>query len=113
MLVNEGTTILKFFLYIDKAEQKRRLEERLTEKAKQWKFNPADLKERARWRDYMRAYEDALSATNTAFAPWYIIPANRKWYRNLLVSQILVECLKSLKMAYPKPIAGLDKMVID
>jgi PPK2 family polyphosphate:nucleotide phosphotransferase len=113
MLVNEGTTILKFFLHIDKAEQKRRLEERLAEKEKHWKFNPADLKERARWRDYVRAYEDALSATNTAAASWYIIPANRKWYRNLLVSRILVECLKSLKMAYPKPAPGLEHMVVD
>jgi polyphosphate kinase 2 (PPK2 family) len=112
MLVNEGTTILKFFLHIDKAEQKRRLEERLVEKDKQWKFNPGDLKERARWRDYMRAYEDALSATNTAAAPWYIIPANRKWYRNLLISRILVECLKGLKMAYPKPAPGLEHLAV-
>lgn len=113
MLVNEGTTILKFFLHIDKAEQKRRLEERLVEKDKQWKFNPGDLKERVRWRDYMRAYEDALSATNTAAAPWYVIPANRKWYRNLLISRILVECLKDLKMAYPKPAPGLGRLVVD
>lgn len=113
MLVNEGTTMLKFFLHIDKAEQKRRLEERLAEKDKHWKFNPADLKERARWRDYTRAYEDALSATNTTLAPWYIIPANRKWYRNFLVSQILVECLKGLKMAYPKPAPGLERVVVD
>jgi PPK2 family polyphosphate:nucleotide phosphotransferase len=112
MLANEGTTILKFFLHIDKREQKRRLEERLAEKSKHWKFNPADLKERALWQEYMRAYEDALSATNTACAPWYIIPANRKWYRNYLISQILVESLKSLKMAYPKPAPGLDSLVV-
>ncbi|HSW39853.1 MAG TPA: polyphosphate kinase 2 family protein, partial [Acidobacteriota bacterium] len=103
----------KFFLYIDKAEQKRRLEERLADKTKQWKFNPADLKERARWSDYVAAYEDALSATSTAAVPWHIIPANRKWYRNLIVSQIVVECLKNLKMAYPKPAPGLEHMVVD
>jgi PPK2 family polyphosphate:nucleotide phosphotransferase len=113
MLVNEGTTVLKFFLHIDKAEQKKRLQERLADKTKQWKFNPADLKERARWRDYTRAYEDALSATNTAAAPWHIIPANRKWYRNFLISHILVECLKDLKMAYPKPAPGLEQVVVD
>lgn len=113
LLVNEGTTILKFYLHIDKAEQKKRLEERLASRDKQWKFNPGDLKERARWKDYMRAYEDALTATSTEIAPWYIIPANRKWYRNLLVSQILVECLKGLKMEYPQPAPGLENLVIE
>lgn len=113
LLVNEGTTILKFYLHIGKDEQKRRLQERLVDKEKQWKFNPGDLKERARWDDYMRAYEDALTATSTEFAPWYIIPANHKWYRNLLVSQILVECLKDLKMEYPKPAPGLENVIID
>jgi PPK2 family polyphosphate:nucleotide phosphotransferase len=112
-LVDEGTTILKFFLHIDKAEQKKRLEARLADKTKIWKFNPEDLKERARWRDYIRAYEDALTETNTADAPWYIIPANRKWYRNFLISQILVECLKDLKMAYPKPAPALEHVVVD
>jgi PPK2 family polyphosphate:nucleotide phosphotransferase len=112
-LWNEGTTILKFFLHIDKAEQKKRLAERLDEKAKHWKFNMVDLKERALWDDYMRAYEDALSATSTRSAPWYIIPANRKWYRNYVISKILVESLKDLKMAYPKAAPGLDKLVID
>jgi PPK2 family polyphosphate:nucleotide phosphotransferase len=112
-LHEEGTTILKFYLNIDKAEQKKRLDERLAEKDKHWKFNIADLKERALWQDYMRAYEDALSATSTAWAPWYIIPANRKWYRNLVISKILVDSLKDLKMAYPKPAPGLDKIVIE
>ncbi|MCX7840552.1 MAG: polyphosphate kinase 2 family protein, partial [Anaerolineae bacterium] len=113
LLANEGTTILKFYLHIDKDEQKKRLQERLTDKEKQWKFNPTDLKERARWDDYMRAYEDALTATSTEFAPWYIIPSNRKWYRNLLVSRILVRCLNGLKMEYPKPVPGLENIVID
>ena len=113
MLVDEGTTILKFFLHIDKAEQKKREEARLADKTKHWKFNPDDLKERALWRDYTRAYEDALSATNTKCAPWYIIPANRKWYRDFLVSKILVECLKDLKMAYPKSAPGLAHLVVE
>lgn len=113
LLANEGTTILKFFLHIDKAEQKKRLEERLAEKDSQWKFNPGDLKERKLWGDYMQAYADAISATSTEWAPWYIIPANRKWFRNWLISKILVEQLKGLKMAYPKPAEGLDQIVIE
>lgn len=112
-LVDEGTTILKFYLHIDKAEQKKRLEERLAEKAKQWKFNPGDLQVRACWEDYMKAYGDALSATSTAWAPWYVIPANRNWYRNLIASTILVKCLEDLKMAYPEPAPGLDQVVIE
>jgi PPK2 family polyphosphate:nucleotide phosphotransferase len=113
LLANEGTTILKFFLHIDKAEQKKRLEERLAEKDSQWKFNSGDLKERKLWGDYMQAYADAISATSTEWAPWYIIPANRKWFRNWLISKILVERLKELKMAYPKPEPGLDQIVIE
>ena len=113
MLANEGTTILKFFLHIDKAEQKKRLEERLAAKDKLWKFNVGDLKERKLWQPYMQAYADAISATNTTWAPWYIIPANRKWYRNWLISKILVERLKDLKMAYPKSEPGLEKIVIE
>lgn len=113
MLANAGTTILKFYLHIDKAEQKKRLQERLDEKTKHWKFNPADLKERARWREYTKVYEDALSATSTAWAPWHIIPANRKWYRNLVISMILVKALNDLKMSYPKSAPGLDQIVIE
>ncbi len=113
LLANEGTTILKFFLHIDKAEQKKRLEERLAEKDSQWKFNSGDLKERKLWGDYMQAYADAISATSTEWAPWYVIPANRKWFRNWLISKILVERLKELKMTYPKPEPGLDQIVIE
>ena len=112
-LGEQSTTILKFFLHIDKAEQKKRLEERLAEKDKHWKFSVDDVKERKLWADYTRAYEDALSATSTEDAPWYIVPANRKWYRNWLISKILVDALKALKMAYPKPPPGLDQIVID
>jgi PPK2 family polyphosphate:nucleotide phosphotransferase len=112
-LANEGTLILKFFLHIDKAEQKKRLQDRLDDKTKHWKFDTVDLKERAHWDDYMEAYQDALSATSTDCAPWYIVPSNHKWYRNWVISKILVDALKDLKMAYPKAQPGLDKIVID
>lgn len=103
MLSNEGTTIVKFYLNISKDEQKKRLQERLDNPDKWWKFNPDDLKERALWDDYMRAYEDALSKTSTKAAPWHIIPANHKWYRNLVVSRIIVSTLQGLDLKYPEP----------
>jgi PPK2 family polyphosphate:nucleotide phosphotransferase len=103
MLSDEGTRILKFFLHIDKAEQHERLNKRLSDPDKLWKFNIADVKERALWPEYVRAYEDVLSKTSTPWAPWYIIPANVKWYRNLVISGILVDALKKLKMKYPRP----------
>jgi PPK2 family polyphosphate:nucleotide phosphotransferase len=102
-LADEGTTILKFFLHISAKEQKERLLARLKEPHKQWKFNPADLKARGMWQRYVKAYEDVLSKTSTKWAPWYIIPSNRKWYRNLVVGEVIIEALKSLKMKYPKP----------
>jgi PPK2 family polyphosphate:nucleotide phosphotransferase len=113
ILAQEGTTILKFYLHIDKDEQKQRLQDRLDEADKHWKFNPADLKERKRWDDYMRAYQDVLSKTSTPWAPWYIVPANHKWYRNLVVATTLVETLKALDMHYPQPAEDLDKIKID
>jgi PPK2 family polyphosphate:nucleotide phosphotransferase len=113
LLSEEGTTILKFYLHISKSEQKERLEERLARSDKHWKFNTADLKERARWNDYVKAYEAALSKTSTPWAPWYVIPANRKWYRNLVISRILVKTLEGLEMSYPAPEKGLDKLVIE
>ncbi len=103
MLANEGTTIRKFYLNISRDEQKKRLQERLDDPKKQWKFNPDDLKERALWTKYMQAYEDALSKTSTESAPWYIIPSNHKWYRNLVISRVLVQTLQELHMSYPQP----------
>jgi len=103
MLAEEGTTILKFFLHIDKKEQRERFQARLDDPSKHWKFNPGDLKERALWGSYMKAYEDVLERTSTEWAPWYIVPANRKWYRNYVVAKILVETLTDLDMQYPKP----------
>jgi PPK2 family polyphosphate:nucleotide phosphotransferase len=103
LLVDEGTTILKFFLHIDLDEQKERLQARLDEPHKRWKFNPKDLEERKLWPEYVKAYEDAISKTSTAGAPWYVVPANRKWYRNLVVGTVVVEALEGLHMRYPEP----------
>lgn len=96
LLTDEGTTILKFFLHIDPQEQKERLLERLEKPEKHWKFNPGDLKERALWKEYMKAYEEVLEKTSTPWAPWYVIPANKKWYRDLVISALLVETLQKL-----------------
>lgn len=101
-LAEAGTTILKFYLHINKDEQKERLQARLDEPDKNWKFNPGDLEERKLWPEYQKAYEDVLGRTSTEYAPWYIIPANRKWYRNLLIGEILVETLKNLDMKLPE-----------
>jgi len=102
-LVEEGTTILKFFLHIDLDEQRERFQARLDEPHKRWKFNPADLDERKLWPKYMAAYEDAISKTSTDWAPWFVVPANRKWYRNLVVGTVIVETLEGLDMRYPEP----------
>ncbi len=113
LLADEGTLILKFFLHIDRDEQKERLLERIKDPTKQWKFNSGDLKERALWGEYEKAYEDALEKTSTPWAPWYVVPANRNWYRNLVVASVLVNALKDLKMEYPKPEENLSSIVID
>ncbi|MCP5542251.1 MAG: polyphosphate kinase 2 family protein [Akkermansiaceae bacterium] len=102
MLADEGTTILKFFLHISKDEQKARLQARLDDSEKLWKFNPGDLDDRALWSKFMRAYEDVLARTSTDHAPWHIIPANKKWHRDLAVAQILIGTLRGLKMEYPE-----------
>jgi PPK2 family polyphosphate:nucleotide phosphotransferase len=112
LLADTGTTILKFFLHISKDEQKERFEARLRDPAKNWKFSMGDVEERAYWDDYMRAFEDALSKCSTPWAPWYIIPANRKWYRNLAVSRIIIETLEGLDLHYPPPLADADQIVI-
>jgi PPK2 family polyphosphate:nucleotide phosphotransferase len=113
MLAAEGTTILKFYLHIDKDEQKERFQERLDNPAKHWKFNRDDLAERKLWDEYTTAYEDVLSKTSTEWAPWYIVPANRNWYRNLVILDVLITTLQDLKMQYPEPQANLDKIVIE
>ncbi len=108
LLVDEGTVIRKFFLHISKDEQRQRLQERIDDPKKRWKWNADDLDERARWNDYQKAYEDALAATSTADAPWYVIPADRNWYRDLMVSEILVDALESLKIRLPAGDPGID-----
>lgn len=112
-LAETGTTILKFYLHIDQDEQKERLQARLDDPAKQWKFRLGDLEERKLWPDYMKAYEDALGKTSTEHAPWYIVPANRKWYRDLVISSVLVDALKKLDMKYPEPEDDLSSVVIE
>ncbi|MBI3175980.1 MAG: polyphosphate kinase 2 family protein [Chloroflexi bacterium] len=113
LLDESGTTILKFFLHIDLDEQKERLQARLDDPTKTWKFRLGDLEERKLWGQYMQAYEDALNKTSTEYAPWYVIPANRKWYRDLVISTILVDTLKGLKMEFPKSEENLDGVVIE
>lgn len=103
MLAEEGTTIVKIFLHISKDEQKSRLQARLDNPDKYWKFNPDDLKDRARWDQFQDVYEDVIEKTSTDVAPWYVIPADRKWYRNLCVARIMVETLKKLDMKFPEP----------
>jgi PPK2 family polyphosphate:nucleotide phosphotransferase len=109
-LAENGTTILKFFLHISKDEQKRRIEERIANPTKHWKLSPADIEERQYWDDYTEAYEDAISRCSTKYAPWFIIPANHKWFRNLAVSKILVEALEKMNPKYPTPELDIARM---
>ncbi|MGH7524481.1 MAG: polyphosphate kinase 2 family protein [Gemmatimonadales bacterium] len=108
LLVNDGTAIVKFFLHISKREQKTRLEERIEDPAKRWKFNEGDLDERKLWPKYLEAFEQMLPATSTTNAPWYIVPANHKWYRNLVVAERIVDALAGMKLKPPKGAAGID-----
>ncbi|HEY7759904.1 MAG TPA: polyphosphate kinase 2 family protein [Burkholderiales bacterium] len=113
MLAENGTILLKFFLHISKSEQRTRLQERIDEPNKRWKFNPRDLKERTRWNDYKAAYENAIEATSSEWAPWYVVPSNSKSTRNLIVSSVLVETLEGLKMAYPQPAEDYSGIVVE
>jgi PPK2 family polyphosphate:nucleotide phosphotransferase len=110
LLKENGIIVVKFFLHISKEEQKQRFEERLKDPTRQWKLALGDFEDRKRWVDYMAAYEDALARCSTDAAPWYIVPADRKWVRNLAVSQILVETLQALHMKFPK--ASFDPSVV-
>ncbi len=112
LLADSGVTIVKLFLHIGKEEQAERLRQRQQTPDKQWKFSPGDLEERRRWDAYMAAFEDALTACHTAYAPWYVIPANHKWYRNLAVSQVLVDTLEKLDLRYPDPVPDIESYVI-
>ncbi len=101
-LVRNGTVILKFFLHVSKQEQEKRFLERMNDPSKNWKFSEADLHERLRWDDYMAAYEEMINRTTTRHAPWYIIPADHKWFTHLTVSDIVVQTLKGMRLKYPK-----------
>jgi PPK2 family polyphosphate:nucleotide phosphotransferase len=101
-LARNGFAILKFFLNVSRKEQKRRFLERLDEPDKHWKFSAADVRERSRWKDYMRAYEEAIRATATVHAPWFVVPADEKWFTRLVVAAAIVETLEGLDLAFPK-----------
>lgn len=113
MLADTGTVILKFFLHIDADEQKERLQARIDDETKRWKFRKGDLDDRKLWRDYQSAYEDAISRTSTEWAPWYVVPANAKWYRNVVISQTIVEALERLHLRYPPSEEGLERLRVE
>lgn len=112
LLADSGVSIVKIFLHISPEEQAERLSERRDTPEKQWKFSPGDLKVRTQWSAYMEAYEDALERCSTAWAPWHIVPANKKWYRNLVISEILVDTLSQLDLAYPPPVENISSYEI-
>ncbi len=111
-LSENDVIILKFYLHISLDEQARRLQARLDNPDKRWKFSKGDLKERKLWNDYMVAYTDAIQKCSTQHAPWYIIPSNNKWYRNYVVAQVIVETLKNMNPQYPNPEEGLEDIVV-
>jgi PPK2 family polyphosphate:nucleotide phosphotransferase len=105
-LTRNGVEIRKVFLHVSKAEQRRRFLARLDEPNKQWKFSMHDVEERGRWRDYMRAYEEMIAATSTEYAPWYVVPADHKWFTRLIVSHIIIEALEEMDLRYPSVESG-------
>lgn len=113
LLAQTGTVILKFFLYISKDEQKERLQARLDDPRKRWKFRKGDLLDRAHWDEYIEAYEDALTRTSQKHAPWYVVPSDKKWYRNLVVAEVLVQALEDLKIKTPEPEEDLKGIVVE
>ncbi len=112
LLVDEGTTLVKVFLHISRAEQQARLQARLDDPTKRWKFNREDLDTRDRWNEYQAAYERAITETSTAWAPWYVVPANRKWVRDVAVATLLLETIGALDPQFPLPDPALDGLVV-
>ena len=110
LLSEDDTVTLKFYLHIGKDEQKKRLQERLADSTKEWKFSSNDLPERKHWDEYMTAYQDVLTKTSTDWAPWHLIPSNHKWYRDLVVSRIIVKAMEKMDLHYPK--IGKDRSSI-
>jgi PPK2 family polyphosphate:nucleotide phosphotransferase len=113
LLVDTGTVVLKCFLLITKETQRERLQARIDDPRDHWKFNLNDLEERKKWDDYIAAYEDAITHCNTKHAPWYIIPSEKKWYRNLLVSELLRETIERLKPRYPNPVDAYRGLIVE
>jgi len=113
MLSENGVHLLKFYLHISKDEQLKRFQARLDDPTKHWKFNVADVEERKYWNDYMSAFEDALTKCSTGYGPWFVVPANHKWYRDLVVSEILVETLERLNMKFPKPTVDIASIKLE
>jgi len=107
MLTDEGVTILKFFLAIDKDTQRERFQDRVDDPTKSWKFRPGDVAERKFWDDYTAAFEEMLTETSTDFAPWYLVPSNRNWLRNLAISDIVADAIDELNPQYPSPVPGI------
>src|SRR5262249_20701387 len=101
-LTRNGTSIIKFYLNVSLEEQRQRFLQRLEDPAKQWKFSAADIAERAKWKQYMKAYEEMIRATATEHAPWYVVPADRKWFTRIVVAAAMVDALESLDLAYPE-----------
>ncbi len=113
LLADEGTVILKFYLHISKEEQKARLQDRLDDPSKNWKFDARDLEERKHWDAYHEAYADALEKCSTEYAPWFVVPADHKWFRNWVISDTIVRTLEKLDMEYPPPEPGIEKLKVD
>ncbi len=113
MLAETGTVIIKVFLHISKEEQRERLQERLDDPDKQWKFNPEDIKQREKWDDYQRAYEKAIRETDAPHAPWYVVPANSKTHRNLVIASLLLETLEGMDLQYPPPHPDLSSFTVE
>lgn len=110
LLSETGTTILKFFLHISRDEQKERFQDRLGDPTKRWKFRAGDLEDRAHWKQYAEAYREALERTSTPWAPWWVVPADRNWYRDLVISQVIVTALETLAPRYPEGESGLERL---
>lgn len=112
LLADTGTRILKFYLHISREEQRERFQERIDDPEKHWKFSFEDLEKRKQWDDYMAAYEEMLQQTTTAWAPWYVIPGDQNWYRNLAVTRVIVDALRDLDPHYPPPAGDLRGVVV-
>lgn len=113
LLTDEGTTLVKVYLHISRQEQRRRLQSRIDNPERRWKFQAADLEDRARWDEFQRAFEETLTKTSTEWAPWYVVPSDRKWVRNVAVGSLLVEILCRLDPQPPEPVEGFTGLVVD